>query len=279
MKPAKTVSAHNFASSMAWDKKGTALLAYWFKKAFKVDAKPVTNTAVQKRGIDLCVKVPGRTGRQGPVGVDLKADCYTSGNITLELISQDRANTQRTSPAIGWTRKDMSLVAYLFVKTGEVIFINMEEAHAWLDPLVQALCTNPAEAPLDFHGMDIVGAPNGSYLSYNLRMPIDTLLARCPGTLRIQLCDLMERDVYEHLLDAPLCPPMSKQGASSNAMTVLQDWLLKLPCYHAKEDLDETQKELLLRWLEPRALFKGTFREKGEALQMSRPRLKVHGEQ
>src|SRR5450830_1416293 len=115
--------ARTYFSQMLLDKMGMAVLTPFFQNQFGAKVTPA-NTKIQLRGVDLCVMLPGRPSRMGPVGVDAKVDGGTTGNMAIELISQDRPNSKRAEAAEGYIAKDSAIVAYYFPLEGKLVVLN-----------------------------------------------------------------------------------------------------------------------------------------------------------
>lgn len=272
---ADSTGARRFNDHMALDTHGIAMLDTWFKNSYDVDTQPATQ-AVQLKGIDLCVKLRNRRGMRF-VGIDLKADNNVSGNISLELISQDRPNARHPEPVVGWTGKQMPLVAQLFVRTGEMVVINMTVFYPWLFSQLQAIAAGRA------HGFALTGAwlsatPNPTYQSHNIIVRIAALLDEAPGCLYLRAGDVLSDEQLASLRPSGFESLMLANRAydADAARATLEGWLETLGGYDVKPQLSAEEKERLLRFLEPRVKYSAknpAIREKGLALQASRPRL------
>jgi hypothetical protein len=270
--------ARTFFGQMPLDTQGMAMLDSWFRETFDVDVTPAT-TVVQLKGIDLCVKLRNRRGAR-QVGVDLKADNNVSGNISLELISQDRPNSKHSEPVVGWTGKGMPLVAQLFMKTGEMVVINMTIFYPWLFAQLKDIVEGRA-TQFKLTKAWLSATPNPTYQSFNIIVSIETLLNEAPGCLYIRAQDVLTSAKYAELVPAEgfqdmLLPRRAYDPVAARA--VLEGWLAELRGYDVKPQLTAMEKERLLRFMEPRVRYSRKSEEigkKGRALQASRPRLKL----
>lgn len=275
---ANAQGVREFDKQMSLDKKGVELLNRFFRQAYGADVTPA-NTVVQLRGVDICVKVPGRGRQAGPVGVDIKGDGMTSGNLTLEVCSQDRPNGKRNTPAPGWLFKDMPFVAYCFLHTGDLLMLDMPQLVPWvrdyLDRLMGALA-NHQDAPRLTPRTWMTAAPNSSYLSYNFVLPIADLVRAAPGVTCFNLADFLGADVFTEVMGKP--PQDRLILTPVNTLEVFEHLgqrLKEQPCYDVKPQLAPEEMERVLRWMEQTVRFAGKpgVRETGEALKASRPRL------
>lgn len=282
---ADETGARRFNAHLGLDKQGTGMLVAWLNSVLDTTIRLVTSREVQCRGIDLSVRLnnvknpeTGQTSKA--VGIDVKADNNVSGNISLELISQDRPNSVHAEPVVGWTGKDMSLVAQLFVQTGDLVIINMAQFYPWLYAQLQSMIkTNSATIDVDRAWFS--ATPNATYQSYNIIVPIESLLNSAPGCIFIP--------AFEVLSDATLlksgAPYELKASMLSNysydkaeAMATLRNWLSTLEGYHIKTQLSAEDKERLLRLLETKVKFSNKspqVLQKGMELITSRPRAKL----
>lgn len=265
----------HFGSQSILDKNGLQRLDSWFHAVYDGTTTPVVRDDLQKRGVDIIVKLAGG-GKS--LAIDLKADNYFSGNITLELISQDRANSVHDEPVVGWTGKDMPLVAYMFMQTGEIVFLDMTALYPWLFAQLKDIAAGRSTA-FTLSNAFISGTPNKKYLSYNLVAPIQVLLAEAPGCLYVRARDVLSRPEHAKLLPPGGFPkPLMLAHApydEAAALAQLGAWMRRLKGYDVKPQLDADDKERLLRFLAPRAQFskkRPEVKEAGLALIASRPR-------
>ena len=276
---ADSTGVRGFQDHMVLDKQGIAMLDTWFRESYDVDVVPA-NKEVQLKGIDICVKLRNRRGMR-QVGVDLKADNNISGNISIELISQDRPNTRHSEPVVGWTGKHMPLVAQLFVRTGELVIINMTLFYPWLFKQLKAIAAGESTG-FAMKGAWLSATPNKTYQSHNIIVSIAALLDEAPGCIYLRARDVLSADEFASLRPAagfePLLLPKRAYDAPAAlaALATLEGWLSTLGGYDVKEQLSAQEKERLLRFLEPRAKYSTRnpeIRKKGLELQASRPRL------
>lgn len=266
--------ARRMGAQMTLDRRGTTVLAAWFERMFGARVVEVRNLRAQKRGADLAVHHPLRRARARHVSVDLKADTHLSGNLTLELLSQDRPNSHQPEPVAGWPAKDMALVAQLLLQTGELVVMDTSQMWPWLVSQVHVVLEEELER-FDVEGAWCAGTPNPGYISYNLMLPLTSLLRECPGCLYFRVTDVLESGFVEQHTGYALCPPLVRQPALSpqESKARLEEHLLTLPDYVPKTPLGDAHlKERLVRWLERRARFSTQpgVRAKGLALQRSR---------
>jgi len=273
---ADKTGARRFNDHMVLDTQGIAMLDTWFQQTYDVDTQPATQV-VQLKGIDLCVKLRNRRGMRF-VGVDLKADNNVSGNISLELISQDRPNSRHSEPVVGWTGKQMPLVAQLFVRTGEMVVIDMTMFYPWLFAQLKDIVEGRAQG-FAMTGAWLSATPNPTYQSHNIIVSIATLLDEAPGCMYLRAGDVLSADQFASLRPAagfePLLLPKRPYDAKT-AAEALEERLAALGGYDVKPQLTAEEKERLLRFLEPRVKYSRKneeIRKKGLALQASRPRL------
>lgn len=273
---ADSTGVRGFQDHMVLDTQGIAMLDTWFRESYDVDVVPA-NKEVQLKGIDICVKLRNRRGMR-QVGVDLKADNNISGNISIELISQDRPNSRHSEPVVGWTGKHMPLVAQLFVRTGELVIINMTLFYPWLFKQLKAIAAGEATG-FAMKGAWLSATPNRTYQSHNIIVSIAALLDEAPGCLYLRAGDVLSADEFASLRPAagfePLLLPKRAYDAPA-ALATLEGWLSTLGGYDVKEQLSAEEKERLLRFLEPRVKYSTRnpeIRKKGLELQASRPRL------
>jgi hypothetical protein len=265
--------ARTFMSQMLLDKMGMTVLTPFFHHQFQAQVDQA-NAKVQMRGVDICVRVAQRSKRNGPVGIDAKVDGGTTGNMAIELLSQDRPNTRRAEAAEGYIAKDSTLVAYYFPLEGKLVVLNMVEAYPWLNAYRERLIANPATPPLTPNSW-MSATPNDTYLSYNLIVPVSDIQAHCPGVVCLDLVLLMGEKLHTALTGTPL--QKGKIVAPSNVeaqLDLLTHWLETLPGYDVKPPLSADDKERLIRVLEPRSRFKNVeeVRIKGKQLQANRVR-------
>lgn len=272
---ADSQGVRHFGSQSILDKNGLQRLDSWFQAVYPVTTTAVVRDDLQKRGVDLIVKLD-RGGKS--LAIDLKADNYFSGNITLELISQDRANSAHDEPVVGWTGKDMPLVAYMFMQTGEIVFIDMTVLYPWLFTQLKDVVEGRTTA-FELSTFFVSGTPNKRYLSYNLVAPIQVLLDEAPGCLYVRAREVLSRPAFAKLLPPGGFPKplMLSDGDYDEvaALAQLEAWLRRLKGYDVKPQLDADDKERLLRFLAPRAQFskkRPEVKEAGLALIASRPR-------
>lgn len=268
--------ARRMSSQMTMDRRGTAVLAAWFERAFGAQVVEVRKTQAQQRGADLAVRHPLRRAWARYVSVDLKADGYLSGNLTLELLSQDRPNSRHPEPVVGWPGKDMALVAQLLLQTGELVVMDTSQVWPWLDAQVRAVLDGELER-FDVEGAWCAGTPNPGYISYNLLLPLGSLLRECPGCLYFRVTDVLEPAFVERHTGYALQPALVREPALSlqESAARLEEQLLTLPDYVPKTPRWDAQlKERLVCWLERHARFssKPQVQAKGRDLQRSRKR-------
>ena len=245
-----------------------------------------SNLEEQLRGVDLWLG-----GVFNDVGVDAKMDTYTSGNIMLEVISQDRGNASRQTPAVGWWFKDMPWVAYTFVRSGQVVHIDMEKAYPWLgEQLSLALDEFEAHGTFDSkkHGFDMFGTPNRSYITYNLRFSIAKFLAQCPGAYYTDIRDAVSAKAQENALSqlyynkvrgeaaqTAFRPPMFV-GAAPRTLPAagFAEAIAESCAFYVKPAPDAEKLERLLRLFERHAGFKNdpAVKARGKELQAARVR-------
>lgn len=259
--------ARTMNAQMAMDRKGTPLLKLWLEKSFGVTAQP-TDKENQLRGSDLNVSHP--SGNAEFVSMDGKFDTYATGNLTLEVISQDRGNKSRQGAARGWVGKDTSLVAYTFLQTGEILLLKMNELTPWLKEHLQPIADGMGSqlALLDSRPS---GTPNNSYISYNVILSIRTLMRKAPGVEYVRMSDVLGTSVVERHL-GPLAPFIYDVPPDSRCMGNIEKWLLQEQAYNAKEWFDDTENERLIRWFEEKTVFNKYVSSKAKQLQGSRQR-------
>lgn len=267
---------------MVLDEIGIRQLDTWFRSAFDCTTEPAKLDG-QKKGIDIAVKLLDEAGAKY-VGIDLKADNTTTGNISLELISQDRPNSRHAEPVVGWTGKEMPIVAQLFVQTGEMVVLNMKLFYPWLLAQLKEVVAGKRTAFLP-EGAWLSATPNATYLSYNIIVRITTLLDEAPGCLYLRPRDRLQSEAHRNVLpDGAYPKPVMLTGRSydeAQALAVLRTWLKSIGGYDRKEQLDAQGKERLLRFMEPRVRFstaRPEIRQKGLELQRSRPKLALPGD-
>lgn len=235
------------------------VLTPFFEDVIQASVTPASLTA-QLRGVDLAVRVLGRTNRQGPVGVEAKIDTYNSGRMSIELISQDRGTYSRPKPAEGYIAKDSSLIAYYFVKSGTMVVLNMALAYPWLNAIRKQILQAPASLQLPQNSF-LSATPNSGYLSYTWMVPVSHVLENCPGTIYLNVAELLgtgrHAQLTETALDFGSIPPASDTAGN---LDILQSWLAQAECYDIKVPLNADEKERLLRALEPRARCKKDVR-------------------
>lgn len=268
----------DFSSQMKLDEKGVELLRRFFVQAYRADVTPANKT-VQLRGVDICVKVPGRANRAGPVGVDIKGDGTASGNLTLEVCSQDRPNSKRPIPAPGWLFKDMPFVAYCFLRTGDLLMLDMPLLTPWVRAHLERLVQSQADqepAPRLTPRTWVTATPNAGYLSYNFVLPITDLVREAPGVTCFNLVDFLGVDVYQEIMGTlPEKRLIHTPVNTLEAFEHLGQRLLEQACYDIKPQLPPEDTERVLRWMEQVVRFSSRpgVKEAGEALKASRPHL------
>ncbi len=268
--------ARRFTSHMSLDERGMAMLSTWFEQSLSVELTPA-NKFCQLRGLDLCVRLRGVRGAK-LVGIDLKADNTQTGNISIELISQDRPNFKHAEPVPGWSAKDMPLVAQLFMQTGDMVVINMTLFYPWLFPQIKAI-VDGRSSKFELPHAWLSATPNERYNSHNLIVPIEVLLGEAPGCLYLRARDVLAQEKYAMLLKGGKFPKplmVTRPYDAEAALSTLQGWLGALKGYDIKPQLTAVDKERLLRFLEPRAKFskaKPEVEMLGRQHIASRPRL------
>lgn len=237
------------------DAAGTALFAEWFRTVFGAPCLAVSVKQMQLRGIDLAVKL-SLPRVSGSVGIDLKIDGYDRGNMTFEIHSQDRGNTVRNGPAAGWPRKDMPWVAYYFLKTGEVVFLDMAVVTPWLNAQLALGLEGkpPGSGAFPFW---LSGTPNKTYSSYNLIARISDVLKHCPGAYYMRLADHVPSEMLLRHTGAGTQAPMVTPPACAVCATPLdlQKHLATSMSYLVKPQFSADEDEILLRWAERHARF------------------------
>jgi hypothetical protein len=253
------------------DAAGTALFVEWFSTVFKAPCLAVSKKLIQLRGIDLAVRL-SLPGVRSSVGVDLKIDTHDRGNMTFEVHSQDRGNTIRNGPAPGWPRKDMPWVAYYFLKTGEVVFLDMSRVTPWLNSLLQLGLngSNPGSGDCPFW---LSGTPNSTYSSYNIVARITDVLKHCPGTYYLRLTDHAPVSLLqEHTGSGGQAPMINAAQHPTTSPIELQQHMSKSMSYLVKPQFSADEDEILLRWAERNARFSAFpgVKERGLLNQSSR---------
>jgi hypothetical protein len=232
----------------------------------------------QLRGVDLAVKLRDvRSAKR--VSIELKADNTSSGNISLEIFSQDRPNAKHSEPVVGWTAKDSCVVMQLFMQTGDMVAMNMTLFYPWL---FEQLCNiaDGRERGLAMRGAWFSATPNPTYNSHNIIVPIGMLLADAPGCLYLRARDVLAQEKCAMLLKDGRFPKdlmlANRPYDADVALGTLKGWLSNLGGYDVKPQLSPERKERLLRFLEERVKFSKARPEVeilGRKHIASRPRL------
>lgn len=264
--------ARTMHRQMNLDVAGNAILKQWLEAVLPVAAEP-TGKADQLRGADFLVSVPGRKLADGPVSLDGKIDSYTSGNMTLEIVSQDRGTKSRAEPARGWVSKDSAIVAYMFIKTGEVLFLNMRLLTPWLKENLQAVadgmglrCGVPTSWPS--------GTPNRAYVSFNLVVKVAAMMRSAPGVVYVRLPEMIGEAEYERAI-AMQRKDYMYDVVDPHAVPTLAQWLMEEPAWSAKDWFEEAETERLLRWFEGNVRFNSMVADLGASLKASRQRVRL----
>lgn len=259
--PSGTIS---FKEKLPADKFANHLLKLFFSRRYHATVIESTLQG-QLAGIDLHINLPGRTGPAAWVSADAKGDFYTSGNLTLELISQNLGHRSRKGPALGWPFKEACLVPYIFLATGECVLINMLVFYPWLMERLGPILEGDGHcvSPQQIVGGWLAGTPNPQYNSYNLNVPICRLLLFAPGVIHVNLLEEVPPDEYLMLWEqfglpsrTRLAPQMARPAPGTSSTYLLTHWLKTLPLRFRKNPLDALQVERLVRWAEERAQFK-----------------------
>lgn len=257
-------------AQMAMDRKGTPLLKLWLEKSFGVSAIP-TDKEHQLRGSDL--NITHVSGADEYVSMDGKFDTYATGNLTLEVISQDRGNKSRPGPARGWVGKDTALVAYTFLQTGEMLVLKMDELAPWLKEHLQPIADGLG-TQLALIDSRPSGTPNSAYISYNLILSIKTLMRKAPGVEYVRMADVLGTSVVKQHL-GELAPYIYDVPPDSQGMRNIEKWLKEQKSYNEKDWFDDVENERLIRWFEQKSFFNKYVAEKAKQLQATRQRFSL----
>lgn len=263
--------ARTMSGQMNVDRMATPALKLWLEKALGATATPAA-LMDQLRGSDLNVTLPGRPQEAGFVSVEGKFDTYTSGNMSLEIISQDRGNSKRNTPAPGWVGKDSAVVAYLFVKTGEIFFLNMRLLTPWVKEMLEPIAEGTGSR-LPLSNTKPAGTPNKTYTTYQVLMNVHTLMRNAPGVEYVRMADVLGEDTVQYLLGSQEAP-LYDVAPHADAVAVVKSWLTQEETYPQKQWFDcPEQLERLVRWFEQSSIVARFAQEKSRQNKASRPRL------
>lgn len=272
-----STGARGFHQQMVLDRTGVLICSEFLKKNFKATVLPA-NKRMQLRGVDICSIVNTGRFKTNAVGIDIKADSKESGNLTLEIVSSDRGNSLRLGMAAGWIFKESSQVAYLFLATGESLFLDMEQVFPWVLSYLKRVIEFGGDLNLTPSSW-ISATPNppssksGGFLSYNIVLPIKEILEHCPGVTYVDISQQLGADQYEALSKKKLAPRLlSKPPSPDFQLLSLAACLKESNGYVAKEQLSQEDLERIVRAFSRRVRFSKVpaVKDLGESLKASR---------
>jgi hypothetical protein len=119
----------------------------------------------QPLGVDFLVKREARLA----AGLELKFDSYSSGNLALEWVSQDRPSSPGALPIKeGWMATcQAGWLAYALVSTGDLLLMEMATLRDWLSQ--------------NYHRFGSTSVANKTYFSYCSLVPLNQLLRELPA--------------------------------------------------------------------------------------------------